>query len=60
MPNQTNQTIISDIEEDDHQTLDALRNSFRHLHSGIDTFLQKDFVRLDPLENVENTGLPSW
>jgi hypothetical protein len=54
------QTATSDNNQDDHQTLDALRSSFRHLHSGIDTFLQKDFVRLDPIDNVENTGLPSW
>jgi hypothetical protein len=60
MPPQAGQTILTDTENFDHQAIDALRNSFHHLHSGIDTFLQKDFVRLEPLENVENTGLPSW
>lgn len=53
-------TITSDKDIYDHQTIDALRTSFARLHAGIDIFTQRDFLASDPLENVENTGLPSW
>jgi hypothetical protein len=48
-----------DMDQDDHQTLDQIRQDLNGLSSSIDTFLVRGFLAPET-PAADGSGMPSW